>query len=353
MTANDRRPARPSIYDVARSAGVSHMTVSRVVNGGSVSEATRRRVLEAIQTMGYRPSPAARALASRTAMRIGVIVHAATQYGPASTLVAIERAARAEGYGVVAYSTPSRSAADIECAIAYLAEQRVDATCVIGPGGSSISMLQDMAASIPVVVVGSEAVGPGMLEVSVDQAHGATRVMAHLIGLGHRSILHIAGPLDTADAQGRERAWRSAMRAAQAVDAELVLGDWTADFGFSVGARQATAERFTAVFAANDQMALGLIHGLWTRGIRVPADVSVVGFDDLPDAAHFLPPLTTVRQDFDALGRSVLGAVIAAIHGEAAPAVMRIRPELIVRRSTSAPRSSHPTSLPARVLTTG
>jgi DNA-binding LacI/PurR family transcriptional regulator len=339
MSAGERRvPPRPSIYDVAKLAGVSHMTVSRVVNGGKTSEATRSKVLEAIETTGYRPSSVARALASRRAMRIGVIVHAAAQYGPASTLVAIERAAREAGYGVVAYSSPSRSVADLERGIVYLEEQSVDAVCVIGPGSSSTLALESMAATMPVVVVGSEEIGRGVMGVSVDQEQGAGRAMRHLMDLGHRSILHLAGPLETADAQGRERAWRAAL-AGQSGEPEVLLGDWTADFGFGVGARHPIDGRFTAVFAGNDQMALGLIHGLWSRGIRVPDDVSVVGFDDVPDAAHFLPPLTTVRQDFRALGSSVLGTVMDAIRGETVPAVTLIPAELVVRKSTAAPRA--------------
>ncbi len=311
------------------------MTVSRVLNGGTnMTEQTRSKVLAAIEAIGYRPSAAARALVTRRAMRIGVIVHEPTQFGPKSTLIAIERAARDVGYSVAAYSISSGDDDELDRGVTDLEAQGVDAICVIGPGGTSMHALQRAAATMPVLVVGSGEYGRDLLRVGVDQSAGAHRVMEHLLELGHRRILHLAGPLDTADAQHRELAWRESIQAAKAPIADVMLGDWSADFGFEVGARRDLGSA-TAVFSANDQMALGLIHGLWTRGIRVPDDISVVGFDDLPESAHFIPPLTTVRQDFEALGSAILETVMAALHGERPQAAAVIPATLIVRRSTS------------------
>lgn len=327
---------RPSIYSVAELAGVSHMTVSRVLNGGPLKESTRSKVLAAMEEVGYRPSSAARALATRRTMRVGVIVHEPTQFGPKSTLIAIERAARDAGYAVTAYSTADRHEVELERAVADLNAQGVDAVCVIGPGSDRTGVLEGLATMMPVIVVDSAGHGPGLLSVGLDHQIGANLAMDHLLCLGHRSILHLAGPLDTADAQQREKGWRESLRTAGWSVPTLIVGDWSSDFGFHIGA-QYDLDNATAVFAANDQMALGLVHGLWTRGIRVPHDVSVVGFDDLKDSAHFIPPLTTVRQDFDALGRELLATVLTALRGRPASAASVTAAQLIVRESTGRP----------------
>lgn len=271
-------------------------------------------------------------------MRIGVVVHEPRQFGPKCTLIAIERAARDAGYSVAPFSVSSKDDDELDRGVADLEAQGVDAICVIGPGGASMHPLRRAAATLPVLVVGSGDYGDDLLRVGVDQSAGALVAMEHLLGLGHRRILHIAGPLDTADAQHREVAWRESIHAAGAPTGELMLGDWSADFGFEVGARRDLG-RTTAVFSANDQMALGLIHGLWTRGIRVPDDISVVGFDDLPESAHFIPPLTTVRQDFEALGSVILATLMANLHGERPREAGVIPAILIVRRSTSPVRT--------------
>jgi len=171
----------------------------------------------------------------------------------------------------------------------------------------------------------------------VDQRFGATLAVQHLIDLGHRSIAHLAGPLDWYDAREREQGWLDALGAAGLPAVPAINGDWTSDYGYEFG-RTFDFGEITAVFASNDQMALGLVHGLAERGIRVPEDISVVGFDDLPDSRHFLPPLTTIRQDFAALGSLALQLVIDAIEGEDGSQHDMIVPTLIVRSSTAAPR---------------
>ncbi len=329
---------RPSIYDVAKQAGVSHMTVSRVLNGHpNIRDSTRERVLQAIDDMNYTRSSIARALATRRAMRIGVLVDSPTQWGPNSTLRAFESAARDAGYAISAFSISDDEESQIDTGVVDLVTQGVDALCVIAPRASSLDLLHKQSTGLPTLVIKAEP-DAEMHTVAVDQRAGATAAVTHLIELGHRSIAHLAGPLDWFDARAREQGWRDALSAAALPIAPPVVGDWTSDCGYTFGKTYDFAET-TAVFAANDQMALGLVHGLSERGIRVPEDVSVVGFDDLPDARHFLPPLTTVRQDFAALGALTLQLIIAAIEGEEWVEHDRIEPLLVVRSSTAAPRS--------------
>ncbi|MCH6231168.1 LacI family DNA-binding transcriptional regulator [Microbacterium sp. CFH 31415] len=329
---------RPSIYDVAKQAGVSHMTVSRVLNGHpNIRESTRERVLQAIEEMNYTRSSIARALATRRAMRIGILVDSPVQWGPNSTLRAIESAARDAGYAISAFSISDDEESQIDTGVVELVTQGVDALCVIAPRASSLDLLRQQSTGLPTLVIKAES-DPEMHTAAVDQRAGAMAAVMHLIELGHRSIAHLSGPLDWYDARAREQGWRDALADAGLPIAPPVVGDWTSDYGYTFGKTYDFADA-TAVFAANDQMALGLVHGLSERGLKVPDDISVVGFDDLPDARHFLPPLTTVRQDFSALGALALQIIIAAIEGEEVTEHDIIEPRLIVRASTAPPRS--------------
>lgn len=329
---------RPSIYDVAERAGVSHMTVSRVLNGHpNIRESTRERVLQVIDEMNYTRSSIARALAQGRAMRIGVLVDSPTQWGPNSTLRALEAAAREEGYAISAFSISDDEQSQIHAGVVELLTQGVDALCVIAPRASSLDMLRQQSTGLPTLVIKAEPEAE-MHTAALDQRAGAMAAVMHLIELGHRSIAHLSGPLDWYDARAREQGWRDALADAGLPIASPVVGDWTSDYGYTFGKSYDFA-RTTAVFAANDQMALGLVHGLAERGLRVPDDVSVVGFDDLPDARHFLPPLTTVRQDFAALGTLALQILIAAIAGEEVDGHDIIEPRLVVRRSSAPPRA--------------
>ncbi|MGM1018906.1 MAG: LacI family DNA-binding transcriptional regulator [Actinomycetota bacterium] len=329
-------PRRASIYDVAEHAGVSHMTVSRVLNGHpNIREATRERVLKAISEMNYTRSSIARALATKRAMRIGVLVDGPVQFGPSSTLRAVERAARERGYAVSAFSIADDDHLRIDAGVVELVTQGVDALCVIAPRSSSLDRLRQQSTGLPTLVIKEEP-DPEMHTAAVDQRAGATAAVRHLIDLGHRTILHLAGPLDWYDARARAQAWREAIEEAGLPVIEPVTGDWSSDSGYEFGRTHPLGEA-TAVFASNDQMALGVVHGLSERGIRVPDDVSVIGFDDLPDARHFAPPLTTVRQDFTALGDLVISELLAAIEGVEIEDRELIEPTLIVRGSTAPP----------------
>lgn len=326
---------RASIYDVAREAGVSHMTVSRVLNDHpNIRASTKKRVLDAIRVTNYTPSSIARALAMQRAMRIGVIVDSPVQYGPNSTLRALENAAREHGYLVSSVSFSSNDDEDhVENGIVELVTQGIDGICVIAPRLSSLDTVRRKAPGLPTVVVQPEPI-EGIHTVSVDQRAGAEAAVQHLIDLGHQEIVHLAGPLDWHDSRVRAEAYRTTMEQANLSVRDPLIGDWSSDSGYEFG-KEYPLDGATAIFASNDQMALGLIHGLLERGLDVPQDVSIVGFDDLPDSRHFLPPLTTVRQNFTGLGVRIIELLVAAIDGTAGPYAQElIAPELMTRSSS-------------------
>lgn len=302
----------------------------------NIRESTRERVLRAISEMSYTPSSIARALATKRAMRIGVIVDSAVQYGPNSTLRGLERAARAAGYAISSYSISDDDDSRIDGGVIDLVTQGIDGLCVIAPRASSLKVLRQQVSGLPTVAIKAEPEA-AMHTVGIDQHAGAVLAVSHLVALGHRSIAHLAGPLDWFDALGRLQGWRDTLEGAGLPVMPVLQGDWTSDCGYELGRTHDFGDA-TAVFAANDQMALGLVHGLAHRGVRVPEDLSVVGFDDLPDARHFLPPLTTVSQDFGALGSLALQLLLSTSEGAEVQAHDKVEPLLVVRESTSAPR---------------
>ena len=227
-------PGKATIRQVAALAGVSHQTVSRVLNGhASIRPATRDRVLEAIEELDYRPNSAARALATSRTNRIGVIVDAAVEYGPNSTLRGLERAARAVGYSVTSATVGDDDPLGPSVAFEHLMSQGIDALCVIAPRSSSLDRLRRSSLHMPALVV-KAAQDDTFLTVSVDQELGAALAVRHLIDLGHRRIAHVAGPLDWLDAAARHRAWRKEIKSAGLDELDAVVGDWTAGFGYEV-----------------------------------------------------------------------------------------------------------------------
>ena len=337
MTAN-AGPEKPNIRQVASIAGVSHMTVSRVLNDyPNIRESTRRRVLEVIEELNYRPNLTARALATQRTKRIGVVIESAVEYGPTSTLRAVEFAAREAGYSVSSVAMRDDDSMSPQDAVDHLTAQGVDAICVVAPRSSSVSALRKITIGVPVLVIKADS-DSTFLTVSVDQQFGATLAVDHLAELGHRDILHVAGPLDWLDARARERAFHSRVKAWGIRERPIIVGDWSADFGYDFARGVSRLPDYTAVFAANDDMALGLIHGFHEAGFSVPDDISIVGFDDLPVSRHFLPPLTTVRQDFHALGVKAVDVLRAAVEGQEIPQRTKIAVELKVRDSTAPPR---------------
>ena len=320
--------------DVAALAGVSHQTVSRVINGHpNVAPQTRERVEAAIAQLGYRPNIAARALVTGSTRTIGLVTVKINQYGPAQTMLGLEEAAREAGYSLSVSILEDATAGAMREAVDTFVAQRVAAIVALSTYDDAAEALGALDPPVPLVAVqvGGDEVRPA---VGVDQEAGARLATRHLLDLGHRTVHHVAGPADSKEARGRVEGWRAELLAAGAPVPELLRGDWTPSSGHAAGlqlaARLRAGEEVTAVFLANDQMALGLLAALHDEGIGVPGEVSVVGFDDLPEAPYFTPPLTTVRQDFAELGRRGVELVLARLHGEdlhpdAVPAPLVIR----------------------------
>ena len=322
---------------MAELAGVSHQTVSRVVNSHpNVSAGTREKVEAAIARLGYRRNTAARSLVTRRSQTIGVLGSELSQYGPANTLLGVERAARDAGYFVSVAALREVSRDTILDAVRHFLDQSVDGIVVIVPHLQTLAALAELPIGVPVVAVGPEgndAVGG----VRVDQRRGAELAVRHLIGQGHVRIGHVAGPQDWIDAVARADGWRSTLASA-GLDADLMIeGDWSAGSGYEIGRRIAATGRATALFVGNDQMALGVLRALTEAGIKVPQDVSVVGFDDQPEAGYFSPPLTVVRQDFEELGRRCMQMMLTALDGADGPRTLVVQPELVLRSSTAPP----------------
>jgi DNA-binding LacI/PurR family transcriptional regulator len=326
-------PARPVMADVARLAGVSHQTVSRVLNGHpNVSPETRAGVLAAIRDLGYRPNAAARTLVTGRTNVLGVISFDTTLYGPASMLYGIERAAH-PGYSVAIASLPAFDRRSLPEAVERFLGQGVEGIVVIAPETAAVEALAGLAADIPLVAVGC-GTRSTLPSVAIDNRVGAAKATQYLLGLGHETVHQVAGPDDWLDAQERVEGWRETLHAAGAAEPVMFRGDWSARSGYEIGHRLADMPEVTAVLCANDPIALGLLRALAERGRRVPEEVSVVGFDDVPEAAFFLPPLTTVRQDFGELGRRALHLLMdrIAAAGPVQP-VLPITPDLVVRAS--------------------
>ena len=326
--------------DVAVLAGVSHQTVSRVLNDHpSVRPETRLRVLEAIEQLGYRRNSAARTLVTRRSGTIGVITMGSALFGPTSTLIAIEKAARDSGLFVSMATVRHWDADEVRTALDHFMDQGVDGAVVVAPQDDALDAVLAYAPRIPVVMVGSHQVPADVVHaVAVDQYAGARAAVRHLLDLGHSDVVHLAGPQDWIDARERRRGWHDELTDGGVTPHGPIDGDWSAERGYRVGLDLVDGGLPTAVFAANDQLALGLLHAFAEQGVRVPLDVSVVGFDDVDGSAHFVPPLTTVRQEFAMLGRRCLAVLRAAIADETVgPAA--ITPRLIVRASTASPRA--------------
>ena len=325
-----------NIFDVARLAGVSHQTVSRVLNDlPNVRPATRARVEQAIAQLRYSPSPAARALVTRRTRTIGLVVPGTSDYGPSSITMHFNLAARTARYSVDTVTLLDADPSGVRGIVESLLRQRVDAVVLIVEDVTVLDIVQGLDLGVPFVAVAASARrGPAV--VSIDQYRGARAAVRHLIERGHSRILHVAGPPRSPDAIERLRGWRDELSAHRLEARDPQHGDWSPRSGYDIGLALDLSDA-TAVFAANDHMAIGLLSALRERELRVPDEVSVVGFDDLPEAAYLYPPLTTVRQDFAALGSLIMQKVLLAI--EEPDTVTETTPlptSLVVRASTRA-----------------
>jgi len=329
-------PRAANIFDVARLAGVSHQTVSRVLNDlPNVRPATRARVEQAITQLRYSPSPAARALVTRRTRTIGLIVPGTSDYGPASITMHFNLAARAARYSVDTVTLLDVDPVAVRATIETLLRQRVDAIVLIVDDVSVLEVARGLDLGIPFIAVAAS-VRRAPSVVSIDQYRGARAAVRHLVELGHERILHLAGPPRSPDAIDRERGWRDELAAHGLEAIEPPHGDWSPASGYDLG-REVDLADATALFVANDHMAIGVLSALRERDMRVPERVSIVGFDDLPEAPFVFPPLTTVRQDFAALGALIMQKVLLAIEEpETATETTPLPTTLVVRESTRA-----------------
>jgi DNA-binding LacI/PurR family transcriptional regulator len=329
---------RPGITDVARLAGVSHQTVSRVLNGApKVSEDARRRVQAAIRELRYRPSWAARTLATGRPDLVGVVTVGVTRYRSAAAVTGFERAAAAAGLGVQVSCVPAPDPDEVQRAAERLLDHGVAGLVVQAPTGA----LRGPGAGVPVIGLGIDA-GPLASSVRIDQVAGAAAATCHLLAAGHRTVWHVGGPPGWPESAERAEGWRQALRSVGAVVPPVVpAADWSPEAGYAAGRVLRDRPDVTAVFAADDSLALGLLRALTESGLDVPGRVSVVGFDDVPDAAYFWPPLTTVRPDYDAAGRAALEMLLARLTaGDGGGELRTVTPSLVVR--STAPGSGPP-----------
>ena len=325
---------------VAKLAGVSPSTVSRILNGTAVvSEAKRQAVVEATKTLGFVPNPLARGLAGGRTFSIGVVTQAIDSPFYGAALRGIEDELDPAGYSPLFMSAHWDPATEARC-LELLKARRVDGIVVLMPRLSD-ETLKACAQDLPVVVTGRDLQAGQLFSLTFDNFTGALRATEHLIALGHTRIAFIAGDAEHPDAAERMRGYRAALQAAQlAFDPQLVVpGKYHEISGLeAVNQLLAQGQQFTALFAANDQMAAGAALGLFQHGLRVPDDVSLVGFDDLPTSVYATPPLSTIHQPAYELGRLAAASMLQLIAGIAPTAQLPL-PELLVRGSSARRRT--------------
>jgi DNA-binding LacI/PurR family transcriptional regulator len=324
--------------DVARLAGVSSQTVSRVSNGRTnVDDRTRDRVIKAMQALGYRPNGAARALQSGRFRTIGVIMTTLETFGNMRTLDAIAKEAARADYSVTLIPISDPTLTRVSGAYRRLSEQAVDGVVIIFEAHLLDHAEFTLPPGIPVVVIDSDA-GSGYTVVDTDQAQGARQATEHLLELGHRQVWHIAGPESSFSATHRVESWQRTLKSAGITPPEVLRGDWTPESGYRHGLTLGQREDVTAIFAANDQMGLGAMRALHELGRDIPGDISVVGFDDMEEAHSFWPPLTTIRQNFTAVGRLSIQKLLDKVANTTAEiAKITVPTQLIIRSSTGRP----------------
>ena len=325
----------PSMIDVATRSGVSHQTVSRVLNGHkSVTEKTRKKVLKAVEELGYRPNLTARALVTGKTATIGVLSHDTTLFGPASTLHSVQSAARNNGYRTTIYSLKSEDSESIAAGIGDLINEGVDGIVIIAPQIRGTKEISQVIGNFPAVLVENES-SAALPSVNVDQFYGAYELTRHLISLGHKSIAHISGPKNWYETGQRVKGYKKALSESKLGSTLIWEGDWSARSGFEATKKIIKNKEITAIFAGNDAMALGAMKALSEAGLNVPTDISLVGFDDLPESEYLSPALTTAKQDFHAVGDQALGILLALINQSKVRMNVAIKPEVLIRTSTA------------------
>ena len=330
----DSSQKQSNIYDVARLAKVSHQTVSRVLNNStSIRPETKSRVLSAMESLGYRPNQAARALASSKTKMLGILASDTHHSGPASMVHFMETAARAEGFFVVICGIDPGNPTSVRQGIEHLLKLGIEGLAVVTPHLEAVAEVRRQVSGIPVVTLDSM-YQMDELAVSVDNFAGGASATQHLIDLGHRNVVHVSGPSNWFESSARAAGYTSTMLNAN-LSPQIINGDWSLQAGYLIGKElDINLRDITAVFLANDRMAIGLLHSMRERGVEVPGRLSVVGFDDLEESEYCWPPLTTLRQDFRELGARAMKLLLDELSGKHLKKLDRLVPNLVVRAST-------------------
>ena len=329
-----------TIKDVARLAGVSVATVSRALNGhANVTTRTREHVMGMVAQLRFVPSSAARSMITRRTHTVGALLPDLHGEYFSELIRGIDLAARARGLHLLVSSSHGDA---VEAAAALRAMQgRVDGLLVMSPHANADFLWGNVADDLPAVLMNTRAIGGAHSSFAVDNFAGAQSMVRHFVDCGHRRIAFIAGPESNFEAQERLRGYRAAMAELLADESELVLqGDFTQESGFRAGSHVvALTDRPSAVFAGNDVMAIGCLSALNEAGLRVPQDVALGGFDDIPISRYVNPPLTTVRARIAELGGLALERLASAIEEPERTSVQHqtLRADLVVRQSTTAP----------------
>ncbi|NQX35752.1 LacI family DNA-binding transcriptional regulator [Herbiconiux sp. VKM Ac-2851] len=333
----DNGSARPAVIaDVAKLAGVSVPTVSRVLTGAArVTPEKVRRVREAIEQLNYRPSATARALASRHSHTIAIVAGNTSQYGYAETIRGIEEEARADGYTVTITVVESPGDEEVSRAVSLVLDQSPAGVVVLKFDPPGVAVLNRLPRDTPVVAI-SGVRSRDVPQAVLDELHAAETLTEYLLSLGHATVHHVRVPPSRKE-DGRTTGWRRALARAGAEIVPPFEASWSPESGRRIGREIAHDPGVTAVFCGNDEIAMGVIKGLSDEGVAVPRDVSVVGFDDHPLAAMWSPALTTVEQDFVGLGRRGVELLRGAMSGDERRRTSTELPQLVIRDSAGPP----------------
>jgi LacI family transcriptional regulator len=337
--ASDHQAERPAtIYDVAKRAGVSHQTVSRMLQGyEGIRPETRARVQAALDELEYRPNLAARSLATNRSRRIGALVYELLEVGPSKTIQGASDAARHAGYLLDIVTLDPRDDTAVDQALSVLRTQDLAGIVAFAPMDLLADRIQHAGFAVPVLMETDVDQSAAALHTSVSDS-GMQQLVDHLVALGHRELFHLSGPLEWWASRNRAAAFDAALQKHGLVSAGSVEGNWSSASGYRAGVDLPLDRGITAVVAANDQMALGLLRALAERGVSVPGDLSVTGFDDTPESAFYQPPLSTVRVDYERQGRMLMNRLLASINDDhAVEDEAPDAPLLVLRESTASP----------------
>ena len=344
MILSDRRK-RVTIKDVAQAAGVSTQTVSRVMNKFSyVSGETRQRVESVVEQLGYRPSTLARSLSQQRSYTLGVVTFGLKYIGPARTLNGVADKADELGYMLLMKELDNFNTNRIDDVIDSLLARQVDGIVWVAPEiGDNHTWVEERMNKIPVPVL-FLAMQPrnGISSVATDNYNGAVLAIRHLLDCGRKNIGHISGPLSWWEADERKRGWQEMLSNAGSMTSEnqCAEGNWSSSSGEQAFIQLLESfPEMDGVFVANDQMALSVLREAYRRGIRVPEELAVIGFDNIPESAYFHPSLTTIAQDLQLLGEQAVQNIVEMIQArqENRPSTARsifIQPTLVIREST-------------------